>query len=169
MYWSRKTLESNMSDCNKLSDTRSTPLEHLLLIDRVLVDDGDVEIRYVIPTSPHGETTRFYQLRKDYFEVPLVTWPRAATPELIHIGLPKLPAPLADGFVGNQHATDKEKLFDVPIAEAEVVIQPDTVADNLGGKLVVFVALRSGGRGYAWLPLHLPIWVNHLACIPGGL
>jgi site-specific DNA recombinase len=38
-----------------------------LLIDRVLVDNGDVEIRYVIPTSPHGETTRFYQLRKDYF------------------------------------------------------------------------------------------------------
>ena len=38
-----------------------------LLIDRVLVDNGDVEIRYVIPTTPHGETTRFYQLRKDYF------------------------------------------------------------------------------------------------------
>src|SRR5262245_2209812 len=32
-----------------------------LLIDRVLVDNGDVEIRYVIPTTPHGETTRFYQ------------------------------------------------------------------------------------------------------------
>ena len=39
-----------------------------LLIDRVLVDNGNVEIRYVIPTSPQGETTRFYQLRKDYFE-----------------------------------------------------------------------------------------------------
>ena len=37
-----------------------------LLIDRVLVDNGDVEIRYVIPTTPRGETTRFYQLRKDY-------------------------------------------------------------------------------------------------------
>jgi site-specific DNA recombinase len=45
-----------------------------LLIDRVLVDNGDVEVRYVIPTTPRGETTRFYQLRKDYFEVPLVTW-----------------------------------------------------------------------------------------------
>jgi site-specific DNA recombinase len=45
-----------------------------LLIDRVLVDNGDVEIRYVIPTSPHGETTRFYQLRKDYFQVPFVAW-----------------------------------------------------------------------------------------------
>jgi site-specific DNA recombinase len=38
-----------------------------LLIDRVLVANGDVEIRYVIPTHPRGETTRFCQLRKDYF------------------------------------------------------------------------------------------------------
>src|SRR4029077_1439570 len=37
------------------------------LIDRVLVANGDVEIRYVIPTHPRGETTRFCQLRKDYF------------------------------------------------------------------------------------------------------
>jgi site-specific DNA recombinase len=33
-----------------------------LLIDRVLVDNGDVEIWYVIPTSPHGETTRFLSI-----------------------------------------------------------------------------------------------------------
>jgi site-specific DNA recombinase len=38
-----------------------------LLIDRVIVKDGDVEIRYVIPTSPAGEHTRFCHLRKDYF------------------------------------------------------------------------------------------------------
>jgi len=40
-----------------------------LLIDRVLVDNSDVEIRYVIPMTPHGETTRFYQLRKDYHSI----------------------------------------------------------------------------------------------------
>jgi site-specific DNA recombinase len=28
-----------------------------LLIDRVLVDNGDVEIRYAIPTHPRGEMT----------------------------------------------------------------------------------------------------------------
>ena len=37
-----------------------------LLIDRVIVDDEKVEIRYVIPTSPNGENTRFCQLRTDY-------------------------------------------------------------------------------------------------------
>jgi site-specific DNA recombinase len=37
-----------------------------LLIDRVIVDDEKVEIRYVIPTSPNGENTRFCHLRTDY-------------------------------------------------------------------------------------------------------
>ena len=34
-----------------------------LLIDRVVVTDDDVEIRYVIPISPRGEHTRFCHLR----------------------------------------------------------------------------------------------------------
>jgi site-specific DNA recombinase len=38
-----------------------------LLIDRVLVAHGGVEIRYAIPTHPRSETTRFCHLRKDYF------------------------------------------------------------------------------------------------------
>ena len=41
-----------------------------LLIDRVVVTGEEVEIRYVIPTSPDGEHTRFCQLRKDYFDDP---------------------------------------------------------------------------------------------------
>lgn len=40
-----------------------------LLIDRVIVDDEQVEIRYVIPTNPKGEISRFCHLRKDYFNV----------------------------------------------------------------------------------------------------
>jgi site-specific DNA recombinase len=57
-----------------------------LLIDRVLVANGDVEIRYAIPTHPRGELTRFCQLRQDYFDdiiqiltlsgVPVVMEPR---------------------------------------------------------------------------------------------
>jgi site-specific DNA recombinase len=39
-----------------------------LLIDRVVVDDEKVEIRYVIPTSPNGENTPFCHLRTDYLD-----------------------------------------------------------------------------------------------------
>jgi site-specific DNA recombinase len=38
-----------------------------LLIDRVVVTDGQVEIRYVIPTTDHNTKTRFCHLRTDYF------------------------------------------------------------------------------------------------------
>src|SRR5262249_19969643 len=38
------------------------------LIDRVVVTDGEVEIRYVMPTAPKGEGVRFSHLRTDYFD-----------------------------------------------------------------------------------------------------
>jgi site-specific DNA recombinase len=38
-----------------------------LLIDRVIVNDAQVEIRSVVPTGPKGETTPFCHLRLDYF------------------------------------------------------------------------------------------------------
>ena len=40
-----------------------------LLIDRVVVTDEEVEIRYVIPTSPRSEQLRFCHLRLDYFNL----------------------------------------------------------------------------------------------------
>ena len=37
-----------------------------LLVDRVIVKDREVEIRYVIPTTPGSEHVRFCHLRTDY-------------------------------------------------------------------------------------------------------
>ena len=37
-----------------------------LLIDRVVVSDEEVEIRYVIPTRESSEQVRFYHLCSDY-------------------------------------------------------------------------------------------------------
>jgi site-specific DNA recombinase len=42
----------------------------LLLIDRVVVTDAEVEIRYVLPTTPESEHVRFCHLRKDYLDHP---------------------------------------------------------------------------------------------------
>ena len=39
-----------------------------LLIDRVIVTDEQVEIRYVIPTDPSSEQVRFCHLRSDYLD-----------------------------------------------------------------------------------------------------
>jgi site-specific DNA recombinase len=48
------------------------------LVVRVIVTDGDVEIRYAIPTSPNGEATRFCHLQSDYRE--LLLRPEAVPP-----------------------------------------------------------------------------------------
>jgi len=49
---------------NATFDRRRTLVE--LLIDRVIVTDGEVEIHYVIPTSPSSVQIRFCHLRKVY-------------------------------------------------------------------------------------------------------
>jgi site-specific DNA recombinase len=46
-----------------------------LVIDSVLVINGQVEIRYVIPTSSEGEEAPFCHLRKDYFDKILPGFP----------------------------------------------------------------------------------------------
>jgi site-specific DNA recombinase len=45
-----------------------------LLIDRVVVTEAEVEIRYVVPTSQGSEFVRFCQLRSDYFTDPNLVW-----------------------------------------------------------------------------------------------
>ena len=54
----------------------------LLLIDRVIVTDAEVEIRYVLPTSPESEHVRFCHLRKDYFDHPAPRQQHEAAPGL---------------------------------------------------------------------------------------
>jgi len=67
-----KLADSITAFCTRLQTT----LDHLdfaqqrqlveLLVDCVIVSDEQVEIRYVIPTGPQGETTIFRHLRSDY-------------------------------------------------------------------------------------------------------
>jgi site-specific DNA recombinase len=57
-----------------------------LLIDHVIVDNGTVEIRYVIPTSPEGEESPFCHLRLDHFGHPPATVPADAHTRLLASG-----------------------------------------------------------------------------------
>jgi site-specific DNA recombinase len=53
-----------------LAHATFTQKRHLveLLIDRVVVTNEEVEIRYVIPTSPRSEHIRFCHLRTEHLE-----------------------------------------------------------------------------------------------------
>jgi site-specific DNA recombinase len=68
-----------------------------LLIDRVIVNDEEVEIRYVVPTSPNGPHQPFCHLRTDYLdglpwrEVPWEQPPRAAGLQHVEDGIKDRP------------------------------------------------------------------------------
>jgi len=54
----------------------------------------------------------------------------------------KLEAPKPDRFVGNRDAALGEKVFHIPKAETEAVVELDGVADDLGRKSISVVARR---------------------------
>jgi hypothetical protein len=61
------------------------------LVVRVMVTDGEVEIRYAIPTSPAGEATRFCHLRSDYRKPVLSLEELAANCNALRPDGPQLP------------------------------------------------------------------------------
>jgi hypothetical protein len=68
-----------------------------LLIDRVIVTDEEVEIRYVIPASPESEHVRFCHLRSDYLHDPPARQDLEASAR--HQPLPVDPSPLLCPFL----------------------------------------------------------------------
>jgi site-specific DNA recombinase len=58
----REQVRAGLADANFEQKRRLVEL----LIDRVIVNDEEVEIRYVVPTSPEGPHQPFCHLRTDY-------------------------------------------------------------------------------------------------------
>ena len=76
-----------------------------LLVDRVVVTDEDVEIRYVIPTTPESEQVRFCHLRTDYFRNPdLVCLCGREAPLQKILGRNGPPAPTGGALPAPSHA-----------------------------------------------------------------
>jgi site-specific DNA recombinase len=128
-----------------------------LLIDRVVVTNGKVEIRCVIPTTPASTTTQFCHLRTDYFQVEPadVRPPRQIEVELAGGGPPQpqhLRRPRLGGDALDLHADDGAA-HDRPRPTAAVAgvalllgMQPTPGRHGHGAVLVV-LADQGGGRG----------------------
>jgi hypothetical protein len=80
-----------------------------------------------------------------FIKMPLVAGTRTAAAQTAGKGLAELLAPTPDRLAGEDHASFRQKQFNVPQAEAENVIQPNGMADNLGGKAMGVVRV---GRGF---------------------
>ena len=47
----------------------------------------------------------------------------------------------------------EEQFLNLPVAQAESVVKPDSVANDFAGKSVILIAFGVNGSGYAKLPL----------------
>jgi hypothetical protein len=94
-----------------------------------------VASEFIRDDHPRHVRQALKELAEELLRGPLV--PPAT--ELIRVLLPKLAAPLADGLIRDDDPTAEQQLFDVPIAEAEAVIQPYAMTDDLGREAVVCV------------------------------
>jgi hypothetical protein len=95
---------------------------------------------------------------KHLVQVPFIPWPGTPVPELMGMGLPKLPAPIPHGFVRENDATCGHQFFGVPVTEAETKVQPDTVADDLCRKPMALI------QGDWWSRVH----AASMPCRPGA-
>ena len=93
--------------------------------DVAILIDGAPEI---VPPSLDGD--------EDLVQVPSVTQPALSTLEPPGVCRTELDAPQPDRFVGHCEAALGQEIFDIAQAHTEAVIQPDGVADDLGGKAV---------------------------------
>jgi hypothetical protein len=58
--------------------------------------------------------------------------------------------------VGDEDPVRAPQRFDIAVAHAEAVGQPEAMRDHLSGKTMVCVARRHGWKEYAVLSLRLP-------------
>jgi hypothetical protein len=77
-------------------------------------------------------------------EVPLVTRSRTTAAQAVCEGLAKLLAPASNGLIRDCDAPLGQQEFNVSKAEAEHVIQPDRMADDLGGEAMAVAWVRWG-------------------------
>ncbi len=100
-----------------------------LLVDRVVVTNEDVEIRYVIPTSPDSEQIKFYQLRLDYFYIVL---PWLAFVNLVS-GDPQATIDVLDLFCLEDTAAIADEAFGAAKLHNSIVKDPQEGGDVLLG------------------------------------
>ena len=104
----------------------------------------NVEYNTILIHGAPEEVLHPLDANKYLVHVPLIPrlWPAAA--QTVGEALAELLAPAPHRLIGDDDAPLSQKELNVPQAEAEHVIQPDGMADDLGGKAVAVV--RVGRR-----------------------
>jgi hypothetical protein len=79
-------------------------------------------------------------VHEELVQVPDVPQPSLSTLELLGVLGSKLLTPLPDGLIGDDDASLRQELLDVPETQAESVVKPHCVTNDLRGESVSVVA-----------------------------
>jgi hypothetical protein len=101
--------------------------------------DQDIEDVAVLIHGPPQIVAGTIDGEEHLIQVLLIAWPGVPPTQPIGILLPESQTPLPDGFVGHNDPTGEQHLFDIPVSQAEAVMQPDTMTDDLSREAVVFI------------------------------
>ena len=94
-------------------------------------------------------------------EVPFVSWPWPAAAYTTGMGLAELLAPAPHSLIGNHNASFSQNQLNIPQAEAEYVIEPDSMADDLSW--IAMAVMRVGRWFHAVSLVGLqPVWQTRL-------
>src|SRR5208283_2424549 len=102
----------------------------------------DVEHNAVLVHGAPKVTLHALDPDEHLVHVPLVagSWPPAA--QAVSKALAEFLAPAPNGLIGDDDATFSQEQLSIPQAEAEHMVQPDSMADDLGGKTMAVVRVR---------------------------
>ena len=97
------------------------------------------DVAVLIDSTPEIELLSL-NLHEDFIDVPSIAQFALLSSDRLGIFRPKLQAPEPNCLVGDRDATLGEEILDITEAEREPMVQPDSMADNLGRKSVASVA-----------------------------
>jgi hypothetical protein len=119
-----------------LGGVRVAPPLHQDIEHVAILVDGAPEI---VPLPVNGE--------KDFIQVPLVARLGPAPAKPIGVGLSKLPAPIPYRFMRHRDTTFGHEFLDIAVTEGKAVVQPHTVANDLGRKPMTLIQVG----GHWWV------------------
>ncbi len=102
--------------------------------------DKDVEDVAVLVDGPPQILPPPLDGHEEFVQVPRVAQPASSAPQPPRVVEPERLTPLADRFVRDRNAALGEEIFHITEAQAEAVIEPHRVTDDLGWKAVSVVA-----------------------------
>ena len=98
----------------------------------------DIEYDPVLVNGAPQEVQLARDPNEHFIEVPFVAWPGSPPPHLVGEACAELQTPLPDALVRDNDTSFSQQQFNVPKAQAEYVVQPDRVADQLGREAVAW-------------------------------